>query len=70
MRAGERSVSWMCLSVRRTATNGGKTARMTTPARITGTRDGTGPQVKNTHVHAHRSVGAHGLTHIIVYYCV
>lgn len=42
----------MCLCVWRTATVGGKTARMITPARLTGTWDGTGAQVSvKTHTH-------------------
>ena len=45
LRAGVRSASWMCLCVKRTATSGGKTARMISLARLTGTRDGTGAQV-------------------------
>lgn len=38
----------MCLYVRRTVKPGGKTARMISPAKLTGTRDGTGAQVGPT----------------------
>lgn len=44
----------MCLCVWRTATAGGKTARMITPARLIGTTDGTGARVRTkTHMRAH-----------------
>lgn len=45
-RAGEKSGFWTCPCARRTVRAGGKTAAALTPARATGTRAGTGPQVK------------------------
>lgn len=42
----------MCLCVWKTAMTGGKTARMISPARLTGTRDGTGAQA-STKKHTH-----------------
>lgn len=45
----------MCLSVRRIVKGGGKTARMTSLARITGTRDGIGAQVRHMDLHCIQS---------------
>lgn len=44
IRAGERNESLMYLCVKKIAMFGGKTARMNSPARVTGTRDGIGVQ--------------------------
>ena len=44
MRPGERNESSTYHCVRKIAMTGGKTARMNSPARVTGTKDGTGVQ--------------------------
>lgn len=44
IRAGGRNESLMYLCVKKIAMTGGKTARMNSPARVTGTRDGIGVQ--------------------------
>lgn len=44
IRALERNESLMYLCVKKIAMAGGKTARMNSPARVTGTKDGTGLQ--------------------------
>lgn len=44
IRAGERNESLMYLCVKKIAMTGGKTARMNSPARVTGTQGGTGLQ--------------------------
>lgn len=41
IRAGEGNESLMYLCVKKIAMTGGKTARMNSPARVTGTQDGT-----------------------------
>ena len=64
MRAGVSSVLWMCLCVRRTATNGLTIVRTISPVRLTGTRDGTGAQVStHIHIHIHTERHTHTNTH-------
>lgn len=63
IRAGGRNESLMFLCVKKIVMTGGKTARMNSPARVTGTQDGTGVQACSpAHRCPHNPLLQHKLT--------